>query len=252
MKDPSNKGNEVPCGDSSDINCNGNIRCGKKSSCSSVDGENANGSQNCKDNNNNNSEIDSNSSSNIDNGNNHNNDDNNCSNNNNNVNDCSNSNKIDNNYSNNNNDDNCSNSNNNDDTCSNSNTDNNSSSTDKEIVENEDEFRERTQTRPRVKRFKMEQMNRMYSDYKLQRGTADLYETMIKCYAESFDIYLDDGTEPSENGQKRSLEVSEILMNRDLVLKELADTEKTYVEALEYLVQVFAFECSLLASSSHS
>ena len=84
-------------------------------------------------------------------------------------------------------------------------------------IENEDEYRERSQTRPRIKRFKMEQMNRMYSDYKLQRGTADLYETMIQCYAESFDIDLSAGAEQSEQGSRQSLKLSEILMNRDLV-----------------------------------
>ena len=105
-------------------------------------------------------------------------------------------------------------------------------------IENEDDFRDRIQTRPRIKRFKMEQMNRMYSVYKLQRGTADLYETMIQCYAESFDIDLSGGTEQDENGPRQSLKLSEILMNRDLVLKELADTEKTYVDSLGFLVKV--------------
>lgn len=84
----------------------------------------------------------------------------------------------------------------------------------------------------------MEQMNRMYSDYKLQRGTADLYETMIQCYAESFDIDLSAGAEQSEQGSRQSLKLSEILMNRDLVLKELADTEKTYVDSLGFFVKV--------------
>ena len=119
--------------------------------------------------------------------------------------------------------------------------DTNNNGTNKDNIENEDEFRERSQTRPRIKRFKMEQMNKMYSNYKLQRGTADLYETMVQCYAESFDIDLGESAEQSENGQRQSLKVSEILMNRDLVLKELADTEKTYVDSLEFLVQVCKF-----------
>ena len=113
-----------------------------------------------------------------------------------------------------------------------------SNGTDTGSIENEDDFRDRSQTRPRIKRFKMEQMNRMYSVYKLQRGTADLYETMIQCYAESFDIDLSGGTEQDDNGPRQSLKLSEILMNRDLVLKELADTEKTYVDSLGFLVKV--------------
>jgi len=104
-------------------------------------------------------------------------------------------------------------------------------------AENGDEFRSRSQTRPRIKRFKMEKMSRMYSNYKLQRGTADLYETMVQCYAESFDIDLKAGADENEKGQRQSLKLSEILMNRDLVLKELADTEKTYVDSLEFLVK---------------
>ena len=99
------------------------------------------------------------------------------------------------------------------------------------------EFRGRTQTKTRLKRLKMEQMNKMYSNYKLQRGTADLYETMIQCYAESFDISPADD-DRTEDGKKSSLKTSEILMNRDLVLKELADTENTYVDSLEFLVEV--------------
>ena len=105
-------------------------------------------------------------------------------------------------------------------------------------AENGDEFRGRSHTRPRIKRFKMEKMSRMYSNYKLQRGTADLYETMVQCYAESFDIDLKAGADESEKNQRQSLKLSEILMNRDLVLKELADTEKTYVDSLEFLVKV--------------
>ena len=81
----------------------------------------------------------------------------------------------------------------------------------------------------------------MYSNYKLQRGTADLYETMVQCYAESFDIDLKAGADENEKGQRQSLKLSEILMNRDLVLKELADTEKTYVDSLEFLVKVWLF-----------
>ena len=108
-------------------------------------------------------------------------------------------------------------------------------------AENGDEFRSRSQTRPRIKRFKMEKMSRMYSNYKLQRGTADLYETMVQCYAESFDIDLKAGADENEKDQRQSLKLSEILMNRDLVLKELADTEKTYVDSLEFLVKVWFF-----------
>ena len=97
----------------------------------------------------------------------------------------------------------------------------------------------RTQTKSRIKRHRMEQMSKMYSKYKLQRGTADLYETMIQCYAESFEIKLegqDGGSTSSSN--RNSFKKSEILMNRDLVLKELADTENTYVDSLEFLVEV--------------
>ncbi|XP_065052092.1 uncharacterized protein LOC135681510 isoform X2 [Rhopilema esculentum] len=98
------------------------------------------------------------------------------------------------------------------------------------------EFRGRTQTKTRLKRLKMEQMNKMYSNYKLQRGTVDLYETMIQCYAESFDISPADD-DRTEDGKRSTLKTSEILMNRDLVLKELADTENTYVDSLEFLVE---------------
>ncbi len=70
----------------------------------------------------------------------------------------------------------------------------------------------------------------------LQRGSADLFKTMVQCYEESFDIKI--GDDESLDGKRNSLKKTEVLLNRDLVLKELADTERSYVDSLEYLVTV--------------
>ncbi len=85
----------------------------------------------------------------------------------------------------------------------------------------------------------MEHMSKVCKS--LQRGSADLFQTMVQCYEESFDIKLEDEGENELNGNRKSVKKTEILLNRDLVLKELADTEKNYVESLEYIVQVRVF-----------
>ena len=94
--------------------------------------------------------------------------------------------------------------------------------------------------RSRLKREKMENMSNLCKN--LQRGSVDLYQTMIQYYAESFEIKWEDAGDVDgqgeEEGKRRSLKKSEILLNRDLTLKELADTERSYVEGLRFAVEV--------------
>eukprot|EP00794_Sanderia_malayensis_P017618 gene17618-19372_t len=92
------------------------------------------------------------------------------------------------------------------------------------------------QRRSRLKRQKMEQISKLSKS--MRHGSADLFQTMVQCYEESFDIkQLDNDAERKLAGNKKVINRTEILLNRDLVLKELADTEKSYVESLEYVAK---------------
>lgn len=112
-------------------------------------------------------------------------------------------------------------------------------------------FRNRRTTKERLKRRKMEELKGMYKDYATSRGSSDLYKTLLDSYAD-FDHDEDFGSNlaksPIPEGvetavsaktkKKYSVCEKEALMRRDLVLTELADTEKSYVEDLGVVINV--------------
>ena len=107
----------------------------------------------------------------------------------------------------------------------------------------------RSFNRLKSRRKKMEELKDIYKYYAPTRGLNDFYNTMLESY-EDFALEYEEFenihiTKFNNNDKKRSFSgtETEALMKRDLVLTELADTEKSYVEALGFIVNV---SCSIL------
>ena len=110
--------------------------------------------------------------------------------------------------------------------------------------------------RQQTKRDKMEELKNMYKHFEEQRGSNDLYQTMLNAYEDflentdycelDLNNNVENNVEPGSEHYHRHRQTSvadcrparEALMKRDLVLTELADTEKDYVEALDFMVNV--------------
>jgi len=100
------------------------------------------------------------------------------------------------------------------------------------------------------RRRKMEELKDMYKHYAASRGSNDLYATMLDSYEDFAKDYGEYemcrktgyvGGTPESFRKKRTFSESEkeALMRRDLVLTELADTEKDYVESLGFIVNEY-------------
>ena len=99
----------------------------------------------------------------------------------------------------------------------------------------------------RLKRKKMEELKEIYAQYAASRGSGDLYKNLLDTYVD-FNFYPDaENRQFSENevvnvtsktNRKYSVSEKEALMRRDLVLTEMADTEKNYVDDLAFIINV--------------
>jgi len=112
------------------------------------------------------------------------------------------------------------------------------------------ERRPRLNTNERLKRSKMEELKIVYKQYAASRGSQDLYKSLLDTYAD-FDFHpeIEDRIFPvgvktdvsAKTKRRYSVCEKEALMRRDLVLTEMADTEKNYVDDLGFIVNVSNF-----------
>ncbi|XP_057303458.1 kalirin-like isoform X2 [Hydractinia symbiolongicarpus] len=103
--------------------------------------------------------------------------------------------------------------------------------------------RSRHRTNSKSRRKKMEELKEMYKHFGATRGSNDLYQTMLDSYDDFSDLNAESDNENTliNHTVKRlkSVTEKEALMKRDLVLTELADTEKDYVADLGFIVNDF-------------
>ena len=96
----------------------------------------------------------------------------------------------------------------------------------------------------------MDELKEVYKQYAASGGSKDLYKTLLERYVD-FNFYPD--AEHREFNKSDTIDVSvktnrrysvpekEALMRRDLVLTEMADTEKNYVDDLAFIINVSVF-----------
>lgn len=100
----------------------------------------------------------------------------------------------------------------------------------------------------RLKREKMNELKEVYKQYaESSRDSKDSYKTLLDRYvdfnfypdAENREFHENDTINVSTRTNKRyCVPEKEALMRRDLVLTEMADTEKNYVDDLAFVINV--------------
>ncbi|XP_066933145.1 uncharacterized protein [Clytia hemisphaerica] len=100
----------------------------------------------------------------------------------------------------------------------------------------------------RLKRMKMEELKEIYKQYAASRGSGDLYKNLLDTYVD-FNFYPDAENRQfsdsevvnvsAKSNRKYSVSEKEALMRRDLVLTEMADTEKNYVDDLAFIINEY-------------
>ena len=83
----------------------------------------------------------------------------------------------------------------------------------------------------------MEKLKEMCRNVQVRRASTDLYQTMLGCYEKSdsdFALKSKEDTDTLKACQKSK----ETLIKRNMVLAELVETERDYVDSLEVVVKV--------------